>query len=98
MSDSHSSKSNLWVTVGAIVGAFAIFALILVVAYLPQKPERLPEGSRSPAERASALAELRGKEKTAATTYGWVDQSQGVVRLPIDRAVELTLQELSTKK
>ncbi|WP_404420906.1 hypothetical protein [Nibricoccus sp. IMCC34717] len=95
---SASSRSSFWITLLAVIGGFAIFLLILVVAYLPQKPGPLPEGQRTPAERAALLAELRGKEKTAATNYGWVDQSAGVVRLPIDRAVELTLVDINAKR
>lgn len=86
------------ITLLAAVGGFAIFVLILVVAYIPRKPEPLPEGSLTPAERSAALAEMRAKEQAAATTYGWVDQSQGVVRLPLDRAVELTIAELKAKR
>lgn len=98
MSDTSSSPKNFWVTLGAIIGGFAIFLLILFIAYLPQKPAPLPEGSKTPAERATILADLRAKEKAAATTYGWVDQATGVVRLPTARAVELTIIELNAKK
>ena len=38
------------------------------------------------------LAELREHEHAMLTTYGWVDQSAGVVRMPIDRAKELVLE------
>lgn len=98
MSDAPSSKSGFVTTLAAVVGGFAIFVLILVIAYLPRKPEPLPEGTLTPAERSARLADLRAKEHEAATTYGWVDQANGVVRLPIDRAVELTIQELNSKR
>ena len=97
MSDAAPSSKNPWVTIAVIIGGFAIFALILVVAYLPQKPAPLPEGARTPEERAILITELRAKEKTATTTYAWIDQPAGVVRLPIDRAVELTIQEARAK-
>lgn len=35
---------------------------------------------------------LRQGEQDKLTTYGWVDRGQGVVRLPIDRAMALTLE------
>jgi len=38
------------------------------------------------------LAELRTHEHEILTTYGWMDQSAGVVRLPIERAKELILE------
>jgi lysylphosphatidylglycerol synthetase-like protein (DUF2156 family) len=97
MSDSASPK-NFWVTLAAIIGVFALFALILFIAYLPQKAPPLPEGSKTPEERAALLTDLRAKEKSATTTYGWVDQAAGLVRLPTDRAVELTIQELNAKR
>ncbi len=98
MSDTTTSPKNFWVTLAAVIGGFAIFLLILFIAYLPQAPAPLPEGSKTPAERAALLAETRAKEKSLTTTYGWVDQANGVVRLPVDRAVELTIQELNAKK
>lgn len=98
MSDTTTSPKNFWVTLAAVIGGFAIFLLILFIAYLPQAPAPLPEGSKTPAERAALLADLRAKEKAAVSTYGWVDKDKGVVRLPVDRAVELTIQELNAKK
>lgn len=100
MSDSTttSTSSGSWVTVAAAAGGFAIFALILLVAYLPKTPEPLPDGVRTPAQRKAALSELHAKEKSAATTYGWADQNAGVVRIPVDEAVKLTIKELNDKK
>lgn len=98
MSDPASTRSTPWLTYAAVLGGFAVFAVILAVAYLPKKPEPLGDGVRTPEQRLAALGELRAKEKQAATTYGWIDQSKGVVRLPIDRAVELTIQDANARK
>ena len=38
------------------------------------------------------LATFRAKEQQELTTYGWLDKSTGVVRLPIDRAKDLVLE------
>ena len=35
---------------------------------------------------------IRAGEDAVLTTYGWVDRSGGVVRIPIDRAMELLVQ------
>jgi hypothetical protein len=100
MSDStHTpSSSGSWVTIAAAIGGFAIFALIVFIAYLPKKPAPLPDGARTPEQRKSALAELRAKEKAAVTTYGWVDQNAGVVRIPVEEAVKITIKEINAKK
>jgi hypothetical protein len=38
------------------------------------------------------LADLRAKEDDMLTSYGWVDKNAGVVRIPIDAAMKLTLE------
>jgi hypothetical protein len=42
--------------------------------------------------RRKNLAELRAENHAALTTYGWVDPVKGLVRLPVTRAMELTLE------
>lgn len=96
MSDASSaseSQGSFTATLLAAIGGFAIFGLILIVAYLPNKVETVGDGVKTPEQRKAALAELHGKEQTAATSYAWIDKEKGVVRLPIDRAIELTIQE-----
>lgn len=44
-------------------------------------------------ERLKAAAELAAAEDQALRTYGWVDRSRGVVRLPISAAMALAVQE-----
>ena len=43
--------------------------------------------------RKKALAELRAAEASELSSYGWVDQGKGIVRLPITEAMKLTLRE-----
>ncbi len=38
------------------------------------------------------LADMRAREEAELHNYGWIDQKAGVVRLPIDRAMELMAQ------
>ncbi|HEY1490131.1 MAG TPA: hypothetical protein VGF90_03745 [Verrucomicrobiae bacterium] len=41
------------------------------------------------AVRAKALADIRAAEATALTMPGWIDQNRGIVRLPIETAMQL---------
>lgn len=47
--------------------------------------------------RAKRLSDLRAHEATDATTYGWVDQKTGVVRIPVQRAMDLIVEENAKK-
>jgi hypothetical protein len=77
---------------------FAAFGWLALRYYAPRAHgvDRI-EGVRTPADRAALLAEHRRKELAESTTYGWVDQKAGIVRLPIDRAMELTVQAYAKK-
>jgi hypothetical protein len=99
------SKAGFWVTLLAALGCFVIFLVVLELAYIPQRrtaPQvdlsKIPPEEQwkyTPAGRQAHLDELRAWEKDAATTYAWIDQDKGIVQLPIDRAMVLTLQELN---
>lgn len=39
------------------------------------------------------LTELHASEDALLETYGWVDKGEGVVRVPVERAKELVLEE-----
>jgi hypothetical protein len=38
------------------------------------------------------MQSMRAAEEKALTTYGWVDQQKGIVRIPIDQAKQIALQ------
>lgn len=89
--------------------ALAGSALLLFVVFLFQRPaapvalesQGVPETERwryTEEGRATKLAQLRATEQKAASSYGWVDAKNGVVRLPLERAMELTLNEIRTGK
>jgi hypothetical protein len=57
-----------------------------------------PEEAARSAERVKNLEEVQTEETEKLTTYAWVDQSKGEVRIPIDQAMKLVLSELNAKK
>jgi hypothetical protein len=100
MSDTNFSFPHRTPVFTAIVVilCFAAFGWLAKRIYVPHAADVQPvEGVLTPAERKARLVELHAKEQAAATTYGWVDQSKGIVRLPLDRAIELTARDLAKK-
>ena len=57
-----------------------------------QQEQRLPPEPRLQTNPREDLRELRAAENEALTTYGWIDRSAGVVRIPIDEAMRLTVE------
>jgi hypothetical protein len=54
--------------------------------------DRLPPEPRLQANPREDLRELRAKEDELLGSYGWVDKNAGVVRIPIEQAMKLTLE------
>jgi hypothetical protein len=52
---------------------------------LPPEPRLLPDEQRT-------LEAQRAAERELLETYGWVDEAHGVVRIPVERAMELVLE------
>ncbi len=50
---------------------------------------REPQGPRLQTQPFKDVYKLREAEQQKLTTYGWVDQGSGVVRIPIDEALRL---------
>jgi hypothetical protein len=55
--------------------------------------DRLPVGPLVMTDEPGALRQLRTKERDVLHHYAWVDKNAGVVRIPIERAIELLAKE-----
>lgn len=54
---------------------------------------RLPPEPRLQTNPRQDLRDLRAQEDAVLNSYGWVDKNAGLVRVPIERAMELTVQK-----
>src|SRR5437867_2858321 len=76
---------------------FALFGVIVLAVIGPSPRSDDYEQKRAKA-RQEKLKTLHEEEIKALATYGWIDKNKGVARLPIDRAMQLTVAELARKK
>lgn len=53
---------------------------------------RLPPGPVLQANPAVDMQRFREQELRKVSTYGWVDERRGIVRVPVDRAMEIVAQ------
>jgi hypothetical protein len=54
--------------------------------------DRLPPEPRLQTNPREDLRDLRVREDELLKSYGWVDKNAGIVRIPIDDAIRLTLE------
>src|SRR4030088_1102380 len=92
----HYQPRSIFSTWVGVVLLFAFFGLLAFVAL-----KASPRGNDYEKKRAKARAEkLEAAQKEnliALSTYGWVDKTKGIARIPIDHAMGLTLAQLAEK-
>jgi len=80
-----------------IVLLFLLFGLVVFVLVAAT-----PHGDTYEQKRAKAREEKLKTTKDATAkdlnSYAWVDKGKGVARIPIDRAMQLTLRDFASKK
>jgi len=97
MSD-QTSKSAPLVTILTVLAGFALFLLVVWYVYLPQQSGPFTgDGIHTAEQRKANLATLRAKQAKQAASYAWVDEKAGIVQLPLEVAMELTVQKYSAK-
>ena len=95
---------GFWLAVGIIAAQLAMWGLFRLLDKRQEVRERpLPPMVQANLQRTPPEPRLepnplvprlraRAEEDSVLTTYGWVDPKSGVVRVPIDRAMDLLVE------
>lgn len=89
--DAGCCKCRAAVYAVVVLGTFLIAAALVWAMIHYTKPAPLAEDRN--AVRRKAHEEVIAAGTEALKNYGWVDQTKGIVRLPIDQAMKLTVAE-----
>jgi len=76
----------------AWIGVIFMFLFIVLITYVPNRSGAISEEDIK--ARQQILAQVDADQEKKATTYQWINETGGQVRLPIDRARELIVPEL----
>lgn len=84
---------STWIGVVLLFAFFGLLALVVIGAS--------PRGNNYEEKRAKVRVEklmaAHEENMKALTTYAWVDKNKGVVRIPIDQAMHLAVEDLAQK-
>ena len=79
-----------------LIWLFNAFATRQARREIPPSPlasvQQLPPEPRLQVAPAQELQQLRAEEDAILHSYGWVDQAAGIVRMPIERSIELLVE------
>lgn len=81
------------ITALSISGCILIFVFILYFSYIPNRPKAIGLILRQ--DRKEILNKIKAKNDILFTTYGWINEDQKIVKLPVNRAIQLTLPILN---
>jgi hypothetical protein len=75
-----------------VVAALLFAGLVAIVKFSTAVPAI--DADRA-AVRTKALAEIRAAEAKSLTTVGWADEARGIVRLPVETAMQIVASKNS---
>jgi hypothetical protein len=90
MAEEQNVNTSIIVTIGVVS---ATIVLVIIIALQAWFYEAYDEESARKADQEInwKLTDLRLEHQENITTYRWIDQQAGSVRIPVDRAIELWL-------
>src|SRR5262245_43237857 len=80
-----------------VVLLFTLFGAIVLAIIGPTPRGDTYEKIRAE-NRIKKLKDARDEDAKVLNAYAWIDKSKGTVRLPVERAMELTVADLASKK
>ena len=90
-SESYCQKTRVGAYVAGFLGTFLIVALLVhLMQFYTQAPSI---AATRAAERMQIMTDFKAVNGPLIEKYDWQDQAKGFVRVPIERAKELILQE-----
>lgn len=81
-----------------ILGAVLVLVIIIAVQALYYSEQKREDIRKSVAPAPEELTRLRAEQLEQIHSYRWVDQTKGIVAIPIERAMELTARELGAPR
>ncbi len=86
-----------FIFVFVVLSVFVLIGVVLAVDQFFMVSVREEIDLKVNAAENPALRQLRADEQTRLTRYQWVDQRNGVLRIPLERARELVLAEWESR-
>ena len=94
--DNEPSDNTTLVSALGWIGVFLVFALVVALTYL--RDPAVDQEQRNVVERYRIRNEVQATQAKLVNEYQWVNQPEGIVRVPVSRAMEITVEELKARQ
>ena len=95
MSQNGDPKASMTVLVG-LTGAVLLLATVLFTMALFYDAERIQTASKLYDRPYPEVDALRNEQESTLHAYRWISEKDGVVAIPIERAMELVIPDLKS--
>lgn len=89
------SRSRIIYSATGFIGLILIFVFIIIIGYLPSRSKTVEAAATK--QRLAYLKETEDAQNKAATTYQVIDKEKGIVRIPIERAMEIMVDNIASE-
>ena len=86
------------IALAGFVSAVLTFVVIVAVQVLYLQMESSFGRSAAETDSASRTDQLIAEQEGRLASYAWIDREQGLIQVPIERAMELTLGETAQER
>lgn len=95
---SHNGDPNTtWTVIVLFIGAIMVFAVIVGLQALFYTIERGEYERKVVALAPEQLSRLRAEQQENLVRYRWINQREGIVAIPVERAMELVVREAAAE-
>ncbi len=94
--DKEPSDNTTLVSALGWIGVFLIFVLLVALTYL--RDTGTDQEALNVVERYRIRNEVEATQAKLVGEYQWVNQPEGVIRVPVERAMEITVEELKAEQ
>lgn len=88
---------SIWPMFAGAVVLFLLFAGFVQWMRASTDRAAFDEEAIRAAQRYEILAKVTDENTKLTTGYAWIDQAKGIVRIPLDRAMELAVKKMSAQ-
>ena len=81
-----------------VVGAILIFVIIVLLQGLFYRVEQAEIDRKVLGQAPETLTRIRAEQEEGLRSYRWINEQEGIVSIPIDRAMELVVREMSDRE
>jgi hypothetical protein len=90
-------EPSIWPMFAGGLLLFVVFAAGVLWMLTRTDKQALDEEVARSAERYEILAQVQEENKSLTAGYDWIDREEGLVRIPLDEAMALTVARLSAQ-